>query len=176
MVKKKKLAANFLLTLAVLAAPATVFADNSNVTDATNPIDKKEEQQSKEASTGTMTLTPVKVERTGDASTMSTTEKYMLTYDFTTTLTGPSRYFSGQNIRIRLNSYRTGCDHCLNTFEVSLYRGSTKIGTAGFPRSGSDTVEWTNVGPGNYYLYFKKAFDGERITNKDDTSFIESYN
>ena len=82
---------------------------------------------------------------------------YNITYNFDSNLTGPSRSFNGQNIGVNLNStYQGYYLHPSNTFTVQLYRdhwyGDSYIGQGTAPSQESTTIDWSNVGPGNYNL------------------------
>lgn len=93
---------------------------------------------------------------------------YWSTIWFDTTLTGSVRYYDGQNITISMISHTERCCNATNTYQVSLYRrecwawcSNVRIGTVNVPRTGhSGNKTWSNVGPGNYYFYFQKTFDG----------------
>jgi len=61
----------------------------------------------------------------------------------------------------------------ITTFSVSLYRdnpwyiGDDFIGKVSFPRNGTKTTAWTNVGSGDYYFYFTKANDGATVSSSN---------
>lgn len=54
-----------------------------------------------------------------------------------------------------------------NYFSLTLYRknaiGATDCGRRTALRNGSSHFDWTNVGAGNYYFYFSKAYDGQVV-------------
>ncbi|MEQ2637704.1 hypothetical protein [Paratractidigestivibacter faecalis] len=90
-------------------------------------------------------------------------------FSFGTTLTGSVRYYDLNNIGCDFKAYTssgTGVGDN-NYFSVTLYRknaiGSTSCGGRTALRNGSSHFDWTNVGAGNYYFYFSKAFDGQVV-------------
>lgn len=88
---------------------------------------------------------------------------YTVVYQFDTNLWGQTRYYDGNNIELILKSTAIpgGAN---NYFKVNLYKdgfwSDTLMGTGYAFRDGTTTVHFSNVGPGNYYTHFSKAYDG----------------
>lgn len=90
-------------------------------------------------------------------------------FSFGTTLTDSTRYYDLNNIGCDFKAYTssgTGVGDN-NYFYVTLFRknaiGKTDCGKRTALRNGSSHFDWTNVGAGNYYFYFSKAFDGQVV-------------
>lgn len=99
-------------------------------------------------------------------------------------LQGPTRYFDGQNIAFeatpetypRRENPKAQPENSF--YEVTLVReinwfDKVKIGTAKLPRNSFGKAVWTNVGPGNYYLFFNKAKD--RMVVTDDNARMYNF-
>lgn len=90
-------------------------------------------------------------------------------FSFGTTLTGSTRYYDLDNIGCDFKAYTSsgtgiaGNDY----FYITLYRknaiGTTNCGKRTALRNGSSHFDWTNVGAGNYYFFFNKAYDGQVV-------------
>ncbi|WP_346890461.1 hypothetical protein [Clostridium sp. UBA1056] len=80
-------------------------------------------------------------------------ENYSISWNFNSTLTGQTRSFSGNSIKLT----GTSSSQSTGNFNVTLYRNGafsdTKISTNVLPKNGTSTVSWGNVGSGKYYLY-----------------------
>ncbi len=93
---------------------------------------------------------------------------YSTSFSFNTSVTGPTRSYSGSNITLKTVSSSSGSGTASsNSFSVALYRkntiGSTYIGTYNFSRNGTSTNTWKSVGSGNYYFYLSKGNDGHTV-------------
>lgn len=90
---------------------------------------------------------------------------YTIFFDFDVYLEGEPRYFDGQNIAFQAFAQSDPHPFPLNPlYEVTLHREvlgfNDEIGSVDLKRDEFDQVEWSNVGPGEYYLTFSKANDG----------------
>lgn len=98
---------------------------------------------------------------------------YSTWYSFDTTLTGQTRYYDGQNIEFVLDS----TSQINGTWTAYLYRDVSwgpddKIGYGYAPYNGATIIQFSNVGPGNYYSYFTKPSDGFTI---DGDALFQNY-
>ena len=91
-------------------------------------------------------------------------------FSFDTTLRGETRWFDLDNIGCEFTAYTdsgTGMSDELDFFNISLNRDygvfSTGCGTYSAPRNGYSHFDWYNVGSGDYFFYFSKAFDGQTV-------------
>ncbi len=95
---------------------------------------------------------------------------YTSTLAFQGEHTGPTREYTGTDMRWRGTTYTRGQAAIMsNYFDVSLYRkniiGSSYIGTVTCNRTGSHNLSWSNVGSGKYYFYYVKARDGADVVS-----------
>lgn len=96
---------------------------------------------------------------------------YTTSYLFGTTVTGQTRSFNGSNISFS-SFAKSSFYHNLNkTYSVTLYRDNIfsddKIGSKVLNRDMSQTTKWTNVGPGNYYVFLSKQNDGVTLSDNN---------
>lgn len=103
---------------------------------------------------------------------------YSTLYQFSVSLEGSSRYFSGTNISfISPSATSTPFIHPSNsTYNVALYRDEfidDYIGSATLYRDNYGKVNWSNVGSGDYYLFLSKSNDG--VTLVDNNVTIKNY-
>lgn len=86
-------------------------------------------------------------------------------------LNGAARSYSGSNMNIYMTAKAPAT--FITTFKVELYRDRTfpisddYIGYSNFPRNGSKTATWSNVGSGTYHFFFSKANDGVTVTSSN---------
>ncbi len=96
---------------------------------------------------------------------------YYSTLSFSYQLKGATRSYTGTNMNICMTAKAPVTS--ITTFTVKLYRDRTwpipddYIGYSTFPRNGSKTATWTNVGSANYYFFFSKANDGVTVTSNN---------
>lgn len=67
------------------------------------------------------------------------------------------RYYDGNNVGIEMN---TQCS-ASGSFSISLYKGSTLIGTSYQSLNGFVKADWTNVGSGYFRFLLTKSCDAE---------------
>jgi hypothetical protein len=104
---------------------------------------------------------------------------------FSHELTSVIRYFDGQNISFEATPHTYPDSHFPDAQPIdSVYRVTLKryngwpnsddtVGTATMPRDSFGKAVWTNVGPGNYYIFFHKEKD--RMIVDDDYAKIYNY-
>ena len=99
---------------------------------------------------------------------------YDIWFAFDHDLAGPSRYFDGQNIAFESSFAKSVPEpHKLNkNYTVTLHRDilgpiNDKIGSAILERDSHGVAEWSNVGPGTYYLTFSKENDGVTLVDNE---------
>ena len=92
---------------------------------------------------------------------------YNTSFSFDTTLKGITRSFDSQNIAFEASSATSiPWRHTVKTtYYITLYRdngwqGKEKIGEVTLNRDSWGKAEWSNAGPGNYFIYLSKIFDG----------------
>lgn len=104
---------------------------------------------------------------------------YITSYSFLVSVQGATRTFDGQNIAFESFATSYPAPHIVvKTYTAELYRdkgwwGKDYIGKVTLPRDQWGKAKWSNVGPGNYYVYLNKANDG--ITLKDSNVKIYNY-
>ncbi|MGZ4164009.1 MAG: hypothetical protein ACXVPK_08225 [Tumebacillaceae bacterium] len=94
---------------------------------------------------------------------------YNITYNFDSNLTGPTRTFDGKNVAVDLHSSYSGPYPTSSIITVELYRHHTFtsddfIGSDTAPSNGSKTIQWSNVGAGDYYLELHHDYWGWYVT------------
>jgi hypothetical protein len=101
---------------------------------------------------------------------------YQTTFLFEHQLTGPTRFFNGQNIIFEATprTYPSvpGAKAADSIYTATLIRyngwlNKDKIGTVVLPRNSWGKAVWTNVGPGNYYLFFDKTIDHMYVSDEN---------
>ncbi len=103
--------------------------------------------------------------------------------NFAHELTSVTRYFDGQNIAFEATPITYPDLHYpdaqpLNSiYQVTLMRvnpwphDKDKIGTVILPRGSYGKAVWTNVGSGNYYIFFEKVKDRMIVDANDARMF-----
>ncbi len=95
---------------------------------------------------------------------------------------GPVRYFDGQNITFEASPHtyprpqNPDAQPANSFYTATLYRyrnpfDKDEIGTVILPRSSLGKALWTNVGPGSYYIFFKKEKDRMVVTDDNATMY-----
>lgn len=112
--------------------------------------------------------------------TTAMASSYDISYSFLVDLKGQTRYFDGQHIAFESFAESEPAPHSiLKTYTVTLYRDKgwwskpDEIGEVTLLRDTWDKAEWTNVGPGNYFIRLEKANDG--ITLEDDNAHFYNF-
>lgn len=93
---------------------------------------------------------------------------YYSTLTLSYQLRGTTRPYTGSNMHIYMTASAPVTP--ITTFKVELYRDKLiddYIGYSNFPRNGSKTATWSNVGSGSYYFFFSKANDGFTVTSNN---------
>ncbi len=110
---------------------------------------------------------------------------YTVPFAFAHELTSVSRYFDGQNIAFEATPVTYPDSHYPDAkSENSIYTVTLKrdnpwpypddtIGTDTLPRTSFGRAVWTNVGPGNYFIFFQKFKD--RMVIDDDQARLFNY-
>jgi len=117
-------------------------------------------------------------------STVAFASSYQLFFYFEHELKGPTRYFDGQNIAFEStpstypSEKHPNAKPTDNLYTATLYRDKgwfvkDEIGTAILNRDSYGKALWSNIGPGNYYIYFKKEQD--RMAVADDNARMYNY-
>ncbi|MEU7696236.1 hypothetical protein OHB01_08730 [Microbispora hainanensis] len=105
------------------------------------------------------------------ASCSGTCASYPSYFSFDTTLTGPTRYYNGSNVKITFSSSADGPQNGVANPYVALYRDNLisddYIGRQTFVYGGSVNKTWTGVGSGDYYFYYQKTFDGRTLSSSN---------
>lgn len=93
---------------------------------------------------------------------ISTCSWYSSSGSFKYVLTTPARYFDGTNVGFNLNASNSNPNNKNTTFTVRLIKlGTGYVGETHYlSRTGSSSVNWYNVGAGEYRFEFSKANDG----------------
>lgn len=95
---------------------------------------------------------------------------YPINITFSHELRSITRYFDGQNIAFEAtpftypepkypNAQPTDTIYKATLIRDNGWGGKEKIGSAILPRNSFGKAIWTNVGPGNYYIFFEKELD-----------------
>lgn len=96
---------------------------------------------------------------------------YTTTVQFKVARQGATRSFNGNDIKYSATTTVSFVHATNDKYTVELYRkrfiGADYIGKKTLDRQGYNSCKWSNVGSGNYYLYFSKANDNVVITSND---------
>ena len=110
-------------------------------------------------------------------SCMAFTSTYYTTLNIKVAVQGPTRYYNGQNLQYSATTSVDWHHKTNHYYTVALYRknfiGASYIGSKNLLRDGHGIINWSNIGPGNYYTYTSKANDDVRLTS--DNVIIRNY-
>ena len=119
-------------------------------------------------------------------STVALASSYTIPLNFAHELTSVPRYFDDQNIAFEATPITYPDSHYPNAqpqdsiYKITLYRynggwpnGNDNIGSVILPRNSFGKAAWSNVGPGNYFLFFEKTKD--RIIVDANNATIYNY-
>lgn len=102
---------------------------------------------------------------------------YSSTVSFAISCTGATRSFDGANLCYAANTSVDWVHADNDQYRVTLFRkkfiGKDEVGGKDLNRVGYNEADWSNVGAGNYWIYFSKANDNVTVTSND--VFIGNY-
>lgn len=112
----------------------------------------------------------------------SKTEEHWSTFDFCHSLQGKYRDYTGKHIGLRATCREYHHDHPDTNYFVFLHK-KTLLGykvmgdPAVFPKNGTGTHHWLNVGAGKYGFFFRKIVWGDdRSRLVSDNVYMYGYN
>lgn len=110
------------------------------------------------------------------------TEEYYSTFDFSHSVQGAYRNYTGKHIRLRATCTEYHHDHPDTNYFVFLHKktllGYKVIGDpAVFPKNGTGVHHWLNVDAGKYGFFFRKIVLGDdRSRLVSDDVYMYGYN